>query len=276
MDPILVVSLLVLGGVVGFAAGLLGIGGGMVLAPIMALLFAWQKMPPDMTVHAAIATSMATILFTSISSLMAHHRKGNVVWPIAISLAPGLILGGLLVGGALFAALKTAWLALFFAVFVAYNAWRMLTAKPPEPGVGGLPGPVGIFAVGAGIGAVSGLVGAGGAFLSVPFMVRSHVPIYRAIGTSAALGFPIALASCVGYVYSGWGLANEFPGMIGYIYWPALLIVVCASVVTAPMGARMSSKLPIPVLKRGFACLLFLLACSMAWEAFQAFQSGVG
>ena len=267
----LLVAFLVLGGVVGFAAGLLGIGGGMALAPILALLFAHQHMPAEVSVHAAIATSMATILFTSVSSLMAHQAKGNVIWPIVFTMAPGLIAGGLLVGGGLFALIDAGWLALFFAIFVAYNAVRMLTRKPPVAGTGALPGPVGLFAVGAGIGGLSGMVGAGGAFLSVPFMVKKHVPIHRAIGTSAALGFPIALASCVGYIYSGWGLATTFPHMVGYIYWPALLAIVCTSMLTAPMGARLSSRLPVATIKKIFAFILFLLAASMAWEAAKAF-----
>lgn len=267
----LLVAFLVLGGVVGFAAGLLGIGGGMALAPILALLFAHQQMPAEVNVHAAIATSMATILFTSVSSLMAHQAKGNVIWLIVYTMAPGLIAGGLLVGGGLFALIDTGWLALFFAIFVAYNAIRMLTRKPPVAGTGALPGPVGLFGVGLGIGGLSGMVGAGGAFLSVPFMVKKHVPIHRAIGTSAALGFPIALASCVGYIYSGWGLATAFPHMVGYIYWPALLAIVCTSMATAPLGARMSSRLPVATIKRIFAFILFVLAASMAWEAAKAF-----
>ena len=272
LDPVFIVALLALGAVVGFAAGLLGIGGGMMLAPILAILFGLHGMPEDIIIHAAIATSMATILFTSISSVRAHQARANIQWSIVWSMSPGLILGGLLVGGALFALLKTAWLALFFSMFVAYNAYKMLKARPPGVQESTMPGAAGTFAVGTGIGALCGLVGAGGAFLSVPFMTRSGVPIHRAIGTSAALGFPIALANCLGYIYSGWSLGNVYPGLIGYIYWPALLLFVCTSMLTAPMGARMSSRLPVAVLKRIFACLLLTLAAYMGWQAVQAFK----
>jgi len=272
LDPVFIVSLLALGAAVGYAAGLLGIGGGMVLAPILAMLFGSHGMPSDILVHAAIATSMATILFTSISSVRAHRANHNIQWSIVWSMAPGLVVGSLLVGGALFALLKTAWLALFFSVFVAYNAIKMLKAQPPGVDNTPMPGPVATFGVGAGIGALCGLVGAGGAFLSVPFMTRSGVPIHRAIGTSAALGFPIALASCLGYIYSGWHLGSVYPGLIGYIYWPGLLLFVCTSMLTAPMGARMSSRLPVRTLKRLFACLLLTLATYMGWQAVQAFK----
>lgn len=272
IDLTFVVTLLVLGGAMGYIAGLLGVGGGMMLAPILAMLLGIYGMPGDIVIHAAIATAMATILFTSVSSVRAHHSRSNIQWAIVWSMAPGLIVGGLLVGGALFAMLKTAWLALFFSLFVAYNAIKMLKAQPPGVQNAKMPGPVGTFAVGAGIGALSGLVGAGGAFLSVPFMTRSGVSIHRAIGTSAALGFPIALASCLGYIYSGWSLGEVFPGLIGYIYWPALLLFVSTSMLTAPMGARMSARLPVPVLKRIFACLLLVLAAYMGWQGVQAFE----
>ena len=272
LDPTFIIALLVLGAVLGYAAGLLGIGGGMMLAPILAMLFGQRGMPPEIIIHAAIATSMATILFTSISSVRAHRAKGNIQWSIVWSMAPGLVIGSLLVGGALFAMLKTAWLALFFSVFVAYNAIKMLNARPPGVDNAPMPGPLATFGVGAGIGGLCGLVGAGGAFLSVPFMARSGVPIHRAIGTSAALGFPIALASCLGYIFSGWHLGTVCPGLIGYIYWPGLLLFVCTSMLTAPMGARMSSRLPVHTLKRLFACLLLTLATYMGWQAVQAFK----
>jgi len=271
MDPLFAVLVVLIGAAVGFAAGLLGIGGGMILAPLLAMLLTWQQMPQELVVHAAIATAMATILFTSLSSVRAHHRRGNIVWPVVAGMTPGVIIGGLLVGGALFAVLKTAWLALFFSVFVAFNAYRMLTHKPVEGVSRSLPGWAGMFGVGAAIGGVSGLVGAGGGFLTVPFMARCSVPMHRAIGTSAAIGFPIALANCIGYIYSGWDVRTGYPGMIGFIYWPALVLFTCASVITAPMGARMTTRLPVATLKRVFACLLFTLAAYMGWQAIKAF-----
>ncbi|MBO9355875.1 TSUP family transporter [Bordetella petrii] len=270
MDVAMLVSLLALGAVVGFAAGLLGIGGGMLLVPFLTMLFTWQGMPQDLIVHAAIATSMTSILFTSVSSVRAHQRNGTIQWKIVFALAPGIIVGGLLSGGAVFAALSTAWLSLFFALFVGYSAWNMLRNKKPKPSRQ-MPGMAGTTAVGAGIGFLSGLVGAGGGFLSVPFMVWCNVALHAAVSTSAALGFPIALANSIGYVVSGLNQEVTRPGMLGYIYWPALLALVATSVLTAPFGARMAHRLPVGTLKRVFAGLLFALAAYMLAKAWQAF-----
>ncbi|KWU18132.1 sulfite exporter TauE/SafE family protein [Achromobacter xylosoxidans] len=272
MDVTMVICLLALGAVAGFAAGLLGIGGGMLLVPFLTMLFAWKGMPADLVVHAAIATSMTSILFTSISSVRAHQQKGTIKWRIVWAMAPGIILGGLLSGGAVFAALSTLWLSLFFALFVGYSGWNMLRNKKPKPSRQ-MPGVIGTSAAGAGIGFLSGLVGAGGGFLSVPFMVWCNVALHNAVSTSAALGFPIALANSIGYVVSGLNEGATRPGMLGYIYWPALLVLVCVSVLTAPLGARMAHRLPVQTLKRVFACLLFALAAYMLFKAGQAFRA---
>ena len=168
MDPIFALALAVLGCVTGFAAGLLGIGGGMILVPFLTLLFTWQSLPLELTVHAAIATSMATILFTSVSSVRAHQKKGAVRWDLVAALTPGIVVGGLISGGALFSLLKTGWLALFFAVFVAYSALQMLLDKKPKPSRH-MPGPVGTAASGGAIGFISGLVGAGNAGVSLAY-----------------------------------------------------------------------------------------------------------
>jgi hypothetical protein len=270
MDPLFIVFLALLGVVTGFAAGLLGIGGGMLLVPFLTLLLTWQGLPIELVVKAAIATSMASILFTSVSSVRAHQKNGAVRWDLVLAFTPGIVLGGLFSGGAVFAALKTSWLALFFAIFVSYSGYQMLRDKKPKPSRQ-MPGPVGTAGMGAGIGFLSGLVGAGGGFISVPIMLWCNVPLRQAVGTSAALGFPIALANTIGYVWSGMGQANLPPHMIGYIYWPALLVLALCSVLTAPLGARLAHILPVKTLKRIFAFLLFGLAAYMGTKAYSAF-----
>lgn len=266
----MLVCLLALGAVAGFAAGLLGIGGGMLLVPFLTMVFTWAGMPADLVVHAAIATSMTSILFTSLSSVRAHQRKGTIQWKIVLAMAPGIVIGGLLSGGAVFAFISTAWLSLCFAVFVGYSGWSMLRNRKPKPSRQ-MPGVVGTSTVGVGIGFLSGLVGAGGGFLSVPFMVWCNVALHAAVSTSAALGFPIALANSVGYIVSGWSQDISEPHMLGYIYWPALLALVATSVLTAPLGAQMAHRLPVGTLKRIFAGLLFVLAAYMLFKAIQAF-----
>lgn len=262
LGPVLVLELLALGVVVGFLAGLLGVGGGMMMVPFMTAIVSSRGVPAAMAVKIAIATSMATILFTSLSSLRAHDRLGAVRWDLVRGLAPGIVLGGLASGAGAFAVLKGQGLALFFAVFIGWSALRMLRSSQPTPGRD-MPGPAGQTAAGAGIGFVSGLLGAGGAFISVPFMVWCNVPIRHAVGTSAAIGFPIAAAATAGYVYSGWDLPPALPGVSGYLYLPALLVVAAASVVLAPVGARVAQRMDTRQLKRLFAVLLLGLAAYM-------------
>ena len=267
LGPALIGELLALGVFVGFLAGLLGIGGGMVMVPVMTLLLTGRGVEPGLAVKMAIATSMATILFTSLSSVRAHHRLGAVRWPIVRHMALGIVAGGFLAGAGAFSVLKGQGLALFFAVFIGYSALQMLRDRKPRPGRA-LPGPLGQAAVGAVIGFVSGLLGAGGAFLSVPFMTWCNVPPRHAVGTSAAIGFPIALASTAGYVVAGWQLPPALPGAVGYLYLPALLLVALASMSLAPFGARTAQRIDVLKLKRIFAVLLLLLAGTMLHRAF--------
>jgi uncharacterized membrane protein YfcA len=215
----------------------------------------------------AIATSMATILFTSISSVRAHHKRGAVRWDIVRSMAPGILGGGLLAGAGLFALLKGSWLALFFATFVSFSATQMLRGRQPAA-TRQMPSPAAQAAAGGGIGLLSGLVGAGGGFISVPFMTSCNVAIHNAVATSAALGFPIALANTLGYVVSGWSLPASVPGAVGYLYLPALGIIASASVLLAPLGARAAHAMNIAQLKRVFAMLLYALAAYMLYKAF--------
>jgi len=266
MDPLFFLAYAILGCVAGFAAGLLGIGGGMLLVPFLTALLTLQGLPLDLVVHSAIATSMASILFTSLSSVRAHQKRGAVRWDLVKSFAPGIVLGGLLAGGAVFSALKTGWLALIFAVFVGYSATQMLSNRKPKPSRQ-MPGALGTGGAGAGIGFLSGLVGAGGGFVSVPFMLWCNVVLHQAVATSAALGFPIALANTAGYIWSGMSVQNLPPHMIGYIYWPALLVLVLFSVVLAPVGARAAHALPVATLKRIFAAMLFGLAVYMLYKS---------
>ena len=259
IGPLLVAELLALGVVSGFLAGLLGVGGGMMLVPFLTLILAHRGVEAGQAVKMAIATSMATILFTSLSSLRAHHARSAVRWDLARGLAPGIVLGGLTAGAGVFSLVKGQGLALFFSLFVGFSALQMLRDRKPAPSRQ-MPGVVGQTAVGGVIGLLSGLVGAGGAFLSVPFMTWCNVPIRQAVGTSAALGFPIALANVAGYVISGWRLPSVLPGAAGWLYLPALFIIAAASVTMAPLGASVAHRSDTTRLKRYFALLLFGLA----------------
>jgi uncharacterized membrane protein YfcA len=268
MDWTLIAALLALGAAAGFAAGLLGIGGGMLLVPFLTVLFTLRAFPEQHLVHMAIATSLATIMFTSVSSVRAHHQRGAVLWPVVKVLAPGILVGSL-IGAQVAGRLPTVAIALFFAVFVGFSALQMLLDRKPKPSRE-LPKPLGMFGVGNAIGFVSALVGAGGGFISVPFMVWSNVKIHQAVATSAALGFPIAAAGTLGYVVAGFDEPGLPPGTAGFIYLPALLAVAGGSVLTAPLGARVAHALDTRPLKRIFALLLFALAGYMLYRGVKA------
>jgi uncharacterized membrane protein YfcA len=263
----LIAALLLLGTATGFTAGLLGVGGGMLLVPFLTALFTAQEFPTEHIVHMAIATSMATILFTSVSSVRAHDKRGGVMWPVVKILAPGIIFGSV-VGAQITGRLPTPWIALLFGIFVGFSATQMVLDRKPEPNRE-LPGPAGMLGAGGVIGLVSSFVGAGGGFISIPFMVWCNVKMHNAVATSAALGFPIAAAGTIGYIVAGLNQHSLPAGSVGFVYLPALLAVTAASVLTAPIGARVAHALNTRPLKRIFAVLLYLLAGYMLYKSYR-------
>jgi uncharacterized membrane protein YfcA len=265
MDVSLILALLAMGTFGGFAAGLLGIGGGMVLVPFITMIFTARGFAPELTIHMAIATSLATILFTSLSSVRAHHKHGAVLWPVVKLLAPGILVGSW-IGPWIGKQMNPSLLAGFFGVFVAFSATQMLIGKKPAA-ARELPGKPGMFGAGGFIGVLSGIVGAGGGFISVPFMTWCGIRIHNAVATSAALGFPIALSGTLSNIWFGWGEAGLPDYSLGFIYLPALAIIVLASVSMAPVGARTAHRMPVRQLQKVFAVILYALAAYMFWTA---------
>lgn len=257
-----------LGAFVGFFAGLLGVGGGGIMVPVLASLFAAQGFPADKIVHMALGTSMAGIVMTSMASMRAHHRHGAVRWDVVRSITPGILVGTF--GATFIAALVPSEpLAIFFTCFMAYVSAQMLLNIKPRPSRE-LPGPVGMAGVGLGIGGISALVAIGGGSLSVPFMTWCNVRMQNAIGTSAAIGIPIALAGTIGYIVNGWGVEDSPPFTFGFIYLPALVLITVVSVLTAPSGAKMAHRLPVATLRKIFAGVLILLSLKMLQSVFGA------
>lgn len=255
-----------LGAVVGFFAGLLGVGGGGIMVPMLTTLFLAQGFPLAQVVHMALGTSMAAIVMTSVSSLRAHHRHGAVRWDVVRRITPGILLGTF--GGTFIASrVDTAGLAVFFVVFMGYVSIQMLLNIKPKP-TRELPGTAGMSAAGLLIGGVSALVAIGGGSLSVPFMTWCNVKVQNAIGTSAAIGLPIALAGTVGYLVNGWNAVGTPPLTLGYVYLPALVFVSLVSMATAPYGARLAHRLPVATLKKVFAGVLMLLCAKMLHSIF--------
>ncbi|MGB9148913.1 MAG: sulfite exporter TauE/SafE family protein [Burkholderiales bacterium] len=265
MDGWLLVYLGV-GSLVGFLAGLFGVGGGAMSVPLFVMMFRAQNFPKEHLVHVALGTSLTAIIFTSMSSLRAHHQHGAVNWTIVKHMAPGLLLGTFL-GSQVAALMPTRMLTIVFVVFIYYLSVNMFTQKKAIS-ARTLPGALGTAAVGAGVGAVSSMVAAGGGFLTIPFMTWCNVKMHDAIGTSSALGFPIALAGGIGYIVAGWNAQSLPPHTIGYVYWPLLACFVVSSMIMAPFGARLSHKTDVSTLRKWFAVLLAGLATKMMWSLF--------
>ncbi|HQS99897.1 MAG: hypothetical protein B7Y26_03555 [Hydrogenophilales bacterium 16-64-46] len=263
LAPALLAGYFALGLATGFIAGLLGVGGGLIIVPVLIVQLHAAGLGPGLEAQIALGTSLAVIVFTSLSSVRAHHRHGAVEWPLVRRFAGGA-LAGTLIGALLAARVPGQVLKVFFVVFLVYAAIQMwLDFKPAAHRT--LPGSARCTAAGGVIGAVSSWVGIGGGTLSVPFMLWHNVPLHRAIATSAAIGFPIALAGAAGYAIGGGSRPDLPPGSVGFIYLPALGGIVAGSVLTAPLGARTTHRLPVRRLKRVFALLLAVLAIRMAW-----------
>ena len=249
---------LAIGVAVGFLAGLLGIGGGAITVPLLVWALGAQGFPAEHVMRLALGTSMAVIFFTSLSSMRAHQKRDAVDWSIVRTMSPGILAGSF--GAALAAAyIPTRGLAVIFTVLAFYASLQMLFDLRPKP-AGKLPGPAGLFAAGAGIGIASSLFAAGGAFLTIPFLVWCDVPIRRAIGTAAGNGFPIALAGTAGYVIQGLRTEGLPSATLGYVYLPALVLIVIASMSMAPLGARTAYRVPVKTLRMIFAVLIGAMA----------------
>lgn len=260
-----IISLLILGIVAGILAGLLGVGGGLVIVPVIVWIFGQRAdFPSDYLLHIAIGTSLATIVITSISSIIAHHRRGAVRWDIVWRITPGLILGALL--GALIAdALPHQELKMFFAVFVLLAALKMLLNIDP-PASHQLPKTLGLNSAGTVIGTVSAIVGIGGGTLTVPFLTWCNVPIRNAVATSSSCGLPIALAGAAGFIITGWGIETLPAWSLGYVYLPAFIAIVPTSMLFAPVGAKLAHTIPVKRLKQVFAVLLCVVGIKMLLE----------
>lgn len=256
-----VIIYLLLGAFAGLVAGLLGVGGGLIIVPVLVFIFTGQGVAEHLIVHLAVGTSLATIVFTSISSVRAHHQHGAVLWPVFWQLTPGIVIGAWL--GALFAdVLASDQLRRFFGVFELLVAIQMTFNVKPRPHRQ-LPGRAGMVGAGSVIGAISAIVGIGGGTMTVPFLVWCNVAMRKAVATSSACGLPIAVAGATGFIVTGWNAVDLPVYSSGYVYWPAFIGIVIASVLSAPLGARLAHRLPAAQLKRIFAVLLYILGLRM-------------
>jgi len=251
------------GVVAGILAGLLGVGGGLVIVPMLVFIFPWQGVPAELVQIMALGTSLATIVITSIASFRAHDKRGAVRWDIWRAITPGVLVGTF-GGGFVAAVLPVTFLRAFFVCFLYYVAIQMFLDFKPKASRQ-LPGTLGLNGAGGVIGVVSSLVGIGGGTLSVPFMSYCNVPMHTAVGTSAAIGFPIAVAGTLSFIWNGLSAPNLPPYSLGYVSLIALAGIASASYCTVPLGAKLSHSLPVSKLKRFFAVFLVCIATRMLW-----------
>ena len=258
------IAYILLGMVAGFLAGLLGVGGGLVIVPVLILVFQASHFAPDIIVHMAIATSLATIVFTSLSSIYAHHFHHQAIrWDVVKHLAPGIVVGALL-GAVIADMISASGLRRFFGFFELFVALQMGLNLRPYAGRQ-LPGKPGQFIAGTVIGSISAIVGIGGGTLTVPFLVWCNVRMQNAVATSSACGLPIAIAGAAGFMLTGLNEVDLPAWSTGYVYWPAWLMIVVSSILFAPLGAKVAHRVPAARLKRFFALLLLLLGLRMLW-----------
>ncbi len=261
-DPSYWAIYLVAGVFVGFFAGLLGVGGGSVMVPILSLTFVHLGFSTDHVIHMALATSMATILPGAIASARTHHQHEAVNWPVVRQMTPGILAGTL--AGTVFAYFATtAFLKYFFVCFICFLAAQLVFNVKPQAHRE-LPGRIGILAFGFLMGFVSSLAGIGGAVLTISFLTWCNVRMHQAIGTSAAIGVPIALAGTIGYIVTGSIDPALPPWSMGYVYLPAFIGMAITSILIAPLGAKLAHRMPVEMLKKIFMLFLVSLAVKMA------------
>lgn len=252
---------LLLGATVGVLAGLLGIGGGLIIVPALVFALQHQGVGADLAMRIALGTSLATIVVTAAASVRAHHHYGAVRWSIVRSLMPGIVLGALL--GALAAdAVPGEILRQAFGLFELLIAAQLAFGASPPP-TRRLPGRWGMGAAGSGIGLLSALLGIGGGTLTAPFLIWRNVSLREAVATSAACGLPLAIAGGIGYIAAGWDESGLPRFSSGYIYWPAFAAIAVGSSALAPLGARLAQRAPAALLRRLFAVVLVLVGLRM-------------
>ncbi len=256
MDYILLY--LVLGCFSGFVAGLFGIGGGMVIVPVLVFTFKAQGLSPTILTHLAIGTSLACIIVTSISAIWAHHQRGAVLWPVVKKLALGLLIGSL-IGAQIAHAIPARQLEIIIGCFALLTAAQMFSGWKGKLDHIPLPGIVGLTTAGGSIGVASAIFGIGGGTFTVPYLTLHGVAMTNAVASASACGLPIAIAGATGFIWAGWHETQLPSGAWGFVYLPAFFGISSTSLIFARVGAKLAHRLPADILKKMFACLLVLV-----------------
>ena len=262
---------LMIGAIAGFTAGLFGVGGGTIIVPLLYIVFSQMGYSPDVIMHMALGTSLATIVVTSISSLMAHNKNGAVIWPVFKNLAPPMAIG-CFAGAGIAGLLSGTHLQLFIGVFLIWVAYTMFKgASVAVDETKQLPSKAMQMLAGGGIGTASAIFGIGGGSLTVPYLNKCGVVMQKAVGTSAACGLPIALAGAIGFMWFGHQSNVEIPNTIGYVQIYAFIGISIMSFMTAKIGAKVAHQLSASMLKKCFSGLLTVVGIYFMTKGISAF-----
>ncbi len=261
LDLIEVCLYILTGAFAGLAAGLFGVGGGLIIVPVLYYIFSTQGFDQQHLMHMAVATSLATIVFTSLSSTLAHHKKQAVLWPLVFLLSPGIIIGAWF-GGIFASELDNKILTSIFAIFELLIAINLLLKKQPvqhETNIKKIVATTGGFIIGF----ISTVIGIAGGTMTVPFLHWFNISMHKAVATSAACGFPIALIGTLSYLYAGWGQQLSSTSSIAYLHLYALFFIAGSSFIFAPLGAKVAHTISEKTLRLSFSFILFLLSITM-------------
>ncbi|MFW1754537.1 sulfite exporter TauE/SafE family protein [Acinetobacter wanghuae] len=262
---------LLIGAIAGFTAGLFGVGGGLIIVPILYIVFTHMNYDPSVIMHMAVGTSLATIIVTSISSVMAHHKKGAVLWTVFRHLAPGLVVGSF-IGAGIADYLSGYGLQLLIGFFALWVAFKMfMGANTQIDPSKKLPSTPMQMAAGGGIGIASAIFGIGGGSLTVPFLNKCGVVMQKSVATSAACGLPIAIAGALGFIWFGQQSNVDVPNTLGYIHIYAFIGISMMSFFTAKVGAKVAHRLSPAMLKKCFASLLSIVGIYFIVQGFSSF-----
>ncbi|TYP85836.1 MULTISPECIES: sulfite exporter TauE/SafE family protein [Nitrosomonas] len=257
-----------LGALVGFMSGLFGVGGSGILVPLLASLFAYQGIGTGQPVHLALGTALTCMIVTSAVSTRAHNARGSVEWKVVGGMTLGILVGAY-AASQVAAKVNVAYIALFFAFFMGLVAMQIFIGWQPKPSNKPMRHHT-LISVGMSIGAISALAAVGGSLLTILYLSYKNIEFKKAIGTSAAIGFPIAIAGAAGYMIGGWSATSDIPYTVGYLYAPAFITISITSIIAAPVGVRLSHNLPAGYMKKIFAVTSLLLSIKMclsvAWD----------
>lgn len=264
LDIQLLLLLLLAGSIAGFIAGLFGVGGGIVVVPVTLWVLKTQQIESEYIQHIAVGTSLTVMVFTTFMSSLGHYRKKAINFEVLKGMAPGIVAGSI-IGSMLASKIPSESLQIVFIVFAYLVAVKTIFGFNPNSSLS-LPKTAGIFSIGTLFGGISGLLGIGGGVFNVPFLLACKVPIKKAVGTSAALSWSVAISGAVSYMWQGVNVSGLPEGTLGFCYLPVAVTLTITTILFAPLGVRLTHKLPPKLMRIIFGIMLLGIATKILFD----------